>query len=68
MKNTTVATTIKQENFDTDFSTDVTMSEKCISQFNSDEESWDTLFYMERLMTRKCQLDKHLWVLGHNNF
>ena len=47
MKNTTVATRIKQENFDTDFSTKVTMFEKCISQFNSDEESWES--YIERL-------------------
>ena len=47
MKNTTVATRIKQENFDTGFSTEVTMSEKCISQFNSDEESWES--YIERL-------------------
>ena len=63
MKNTTVATRIKQENFDTDFSTNVTMSEKCISQFNSDEESWES--YIERLeqyfvlhgtANDKCQL------------
>ena len=47
MKNTTVATRIKQENFDTNFSTNVTMSEKCISQFNSDEESWES--YVKRL-------------------
>ena len=47
MKNTTVATRIKQENFDTDFSSEVTMSEKCISQFNRDEESWEN--YIERL-------------------
>ena len=47
MKNTTVAMRINQENFDTDFSTDVTMSEKCISRFNSDEESWEN--YIERL-------------------
>ena len=47
MKNTTVATRIKQENFDIDFSSEVTMSEKCISQFNSDEESWES--YIERL-------------------
>ena len=43
----TVATRIKQENFDIDFSSEVTMSEKCISQFNSDEESWES--YIERL-------------------
>ena len=47
MKNITEATRIKQENFDTDFSTEVTMSEKCISQFNSDEESWES--YIETL-------------------
>ena len=47
MKNTTVATRIKQENFDTEFSTKVIMSEKHIRQFNSDEESW--VSYIERL-------------------
>ena len=47
MKNTTVGTRIKQENFDIGFSIEVTMSEKCISQFNSDEESWES--YIERL-------------------
>ena len=41
MKNTTVATRIKHENFDTDFSTKVTTFEKCINQFNCDEESWE---------------------------
>ena len=44
MKNTTVATRIQQENFDTDFSSEVTMLEKCISQVNSDEECWESYF------------------------
>ena len=42
-----MATRIKQEIFDTDFSTEVTMSKKCTSQLTSDDGSWES--YIERL-------------------